>query len=57
MFIFIHPWLFRGAPVFTAFSHGYARRKNGRTFRLTPSGGCRMEDLTAEEIGQLLGGN
>lgn len=57
MFTFILTWEFRGRTVHSAFSHGYRRRKCGRRMLLVPGSAATMEDLTTEEIGQLLVGN
>lgn len=57
MFTFILTWEFRGRTVHSAFCHGYRRRKCGRRVLLVPGNTSMMEDLTTEEIGQLLGGN
>ena len=57
MFTFIFPWGFRGQHVLTVFSYTYRRRKSGGRFILTPGKGCMMNDLTVEEVGQLMGGN
>lgn len=57
MFTFILTWTFRGRTVHTAFSHRYRRRRYGGKLVITPASVSAMEDLTAEEVGQLLGGN
>ncbi len=57
MFTRIFSWSYEGRPVFTVFRSLYVKRKYGRRFVLRPYGSQTMEDLTPEEIGQLLGGN
>lgn len=57
MFIYILSWIYGGQQVHTAFTRGYHRRRYGRRMLLVPEVECGMEDMTAEEIGQLLGGN
>ena len=57
MFTYIMSWSWRGQPIHSLFHHGYVRRKQGRRFLLLPHGDCTMEDLTTEEVGQLMGGN
>lgn len=53
----IFPFEFRGQTLFAVFSHGMVRRKRGRRFVWMTGGDCKMIDCTAEEVGQLMGGN
>jgi len=59
MFTRILSWTWRGQPIHSLFHHAYVRRwhRGSRKFRLVPQGTCTLEDLTAEEVGQLMGGN
>jgi hypothetical protein len=59
MFTYLMSWVWRGQPIISVFAHGYARRwdRRQRKFILAPQSACQLEDLTAEEVGQLLGGN
>ena len=58
MYIYLMSWIWRGQPIISVFSHRYVRRWNRyRRKYVFSAGEATMEDLTAEEVGQLLGGN
>ena len=60
MFTVLSPWVYQGRPLITVFRYRYERRwkRRQRKFILEPGPvGPHLEDLTTEEVGQLLGGN